>query len=81
MEIIPPPIVPSACPSVRFGQVTLTQEAALFRHAMNREMMAFFRSLPPSTHTDAVVFCMQHFRTPFFPAPDRRGALALAGPF
>ena len=70
MEIIPPPIVPSADPSVRFGQVTLTEEAALFRHAMNREMMAFFRSLPPSTHTDAVVFCMQHFRTPFFPAFD-----------
>ncbi len=70
MEIIPPPIVPNADPSVRFGQVTLTEEAALFRHAMNREMMAFFRSLPPSTHTDAVVFCMQHFRTPFFPAFD-----------
>ena len=70
MEIIPPPIVPSAEPSVRFGQVTLTEEAALFRHAMNREMMAFFRSLPPSTHADAVVFCMQHFRTPFFPAFD-----------
>jgi hypothetical protein len=70
MEIIPPPIVPSADPSVRFGQVALTEEAAIFRHAMNREMMAFFRSLPPSTHTDAVVFCMQHFRTPFFPAFD-----------
>jgi hypothetical protein len=70
MEIIPPPIVPNAAPSVRFGQVALTEEVALFRHAMNREMMAFFRSLPPSTHTDAVVFCMQHFRTPFFPAFD-----------
>ena len=70
MEIIPPTIVPGTDPSVCFGQVTLTEEAAHFRHAMNREMMAFFRSLPPSTHTDAVVFCMQHFRTPFFPAFD-----------
>jgi hypothetical protein len=43
MEIIPPPIVASVDPSVRFGQVALTEEAALFRHAMNREMMAFFR--------------------------------------
>jgi hypothetical protein len=70
METIPPPIVLNAEPSVRFGQVTLTEDVAFFRHAMNREMMAFFRSLPPSTHTDAVVFCMQHFRTPFFPAFD-----------
>jgi hypothetical protein len=70
METIPPPIVPNAHPSVRFGQVTLTEDATVFRHAMNREMMRFFRSLPPSTHTDAVVFCLQHFRTPLFPAFD-----------
>ena len=70
MDIIQPPILPNADPSVRFGQVTLTEEAVVFRHAMNREMMKFYRSLPPSTHADAVVFCMQHFRTPFFPEFD-----------
>jgi hypothetical protein len=70
MEIIPPPIVPNDHLPVRFGQVALTEDATVFRHAMNHEMMRFFRSLPPSTHTDAVVFCMQHFRTPFFPKFD-----------
>jgi hypothetical protein len=70
MEINTSPITPDADLSVPFGHVTLTEGAAAFRHAMNCEMMGLFRSLPPSTHTDAVVFCMQHFRTPFFPEFD-----------
>jgi len=37
---------------------------------MNAEIMAFFRSLPESTHAASVVLFMQHFRTPFFPKCD-----------
>lgn len=55
-------------PSPCFGRVNPTEAVAAFGHEMNREMMAFLRSLPASTHADAVVFFMQHFRTPFFPA-------------
>jgi hypothetical protein len=52
---------------IRFGRVTLTPALEAFRHAMNGEMMALLRSLPPAVHADAVVFFMAHFRTPFFP--------------
>ena len=56
--------------SAGFGHVTLTAAVAAFRHELNGEMMRLFRSLPESTHTDAMVFFMQHFRTPFFPEFD-----------
>lgn len=62
--------IKAVTPSVRFGHVTLTAAVAAFRHELNVEMMRLFRSLPESTHTDAMVFFMQHFRTPFFPEFD-----------
>jgi len=56
--------------SVRFGSVPLSEELTNFRHRMGAEMMAFMRSLPESTHADAVVFFMQYFQSPFFPKCD-----------
>lgn len=46
------------------------QEREAFRDEMNAEIMAFFRTLPESTHAASVVFFMQHFKTPFFPKCD-----------
>lgn len=54
----------------RFGHVNPTEAVAAFGHEMNREIMALLQSLPAATHAAAVVFLMQHFRTPFFPQFD-----------
>lgn len=56
--------------SIRFGGVAPLPEREVFRDEMNAEIMAFFRTLPESTHAASVVFFMQHFRTPFFPKCD-----------
>lgn len=53
--------------ALRFGHVHPTDAVTAFGHEMNHEMMALLRSLPAATHAGAVVFFMQHFRTPFFP--------------
>ena len=53
--------------SLCFGGVNVSEPLAAFRDAMNAEMMAYFRSLPESTHASTVVFFMQHFNAPLFP--------------
>ena len=47
-------------PPIRFGEVRLTDGTEAFRRQMNQEMLDLMRSLPPSRHTEAVVFFMRH---------------------
>jgi len=54
----------------RFGDVPLDDGVEALRRELNQEMIRFLRSLPPATHTDAIIFFMQHFKTAFVPEFD-----------
>ncbi len=61
--------LPPASP-IGFGRVRLAPPLEAFRHALNREIIALLHSLPASTHTDAVVFLLEHRGTSFIPQFD-----------
>jgi hypothetical protein len=55
----------SICAETEFGVVPLTEGAKSFRREWNHEILAFCKSLPDSTQTDALLFFMNHSGTPF----------------
>ena len=61
---------PDGPPPPRFGRISPVPAREAFRHVLNQEMIDFLRSLPRSTHADAVVFFMQHLGTAFIPVFD-----------
>jgi hypothetical protein len=55
----------SFCSEVDFGAVNLSDREKEFCGEMNDEVIAFCKSLPESTQTDALLFLMRFFRIPF----------------
>ena len=55
----------SACSKINFGDVDLTEDQKAFCHDWNKESILFYKSLPESTQTDALLFLIQYAKTSF----------------
>ena len=54
----------SSCAEINFGSVTLPDEQKEFCRKFNNEIIFLCKSLPKSTHADAILFFTQYLVTP-----------------
>ncbi len=55
----------SSCSEIDFGPVDLSDGEKKFYSELNKEIILLCKSLPESTHTDALLFFMGYSKTPF----------------
>ncbi len=58
----------SYCSEINFGTVEISPAEIVLRRRLSDAIVALCASLPPSMHTDAILFFVRHFHAPMAPA-------------